>query len=344
LKSTTDKPKPVSPDEWSFKGVPDDELSYCFLYEYGREALKFIERVTTWRKQHPQIVKAAEKLLNRTGPFTFSVGPSPGQRTNMFMFAESGKAPTGAGRRQADLNGKAWNEWMSISSAEQPERIRGDDPRLFLYYFPPFPTVPWLKIQPERIRRIAFHLLLPGPAPAQYLDQLLMTAGQDFSAYIEWQRRLQAAGGHPMDTSALESMVRIDLAQHIDAPALREGTDSGRLPPGAQLDQANGKVTAAGVVHQNARFSINWAQPNKSIKKAFAAWLDKQGRRPHPETRKQNLTTTKEHLKKLSALRLLAHFSHSDAIEKADGLYSEESALRRVKGEAETLLRKIFPE
>jgi hypothetical protein len=339
-------------DEWQFARVPNEEAEFCFLYEYGRRAKKFRTRVEAWRKRHPQIVKAAQNLLARIGPFARP-------------FGEQGKTHTKRDIQKAKESGKAWAEWMRLTmglveglpqASDKtaldllwPDGLHGDDPRLFLYYFPPFPREPWLKIQPERVRRLAFPLLTPQPASAQNLRLLILTAGRDLSAPIERQRQLQEAIHRPMDKPSLESMVRADIGKHIFAPALREGGIGPALPACAQFDLKAGWLKLADVVHQEAQFVVNWAESDKAILKALKAWLKVKGRRPHKELKKQNLATAREHLNKLSALRLLAKLSYKDAAEvlaDTSGYqhHKDERVLRRQKSEAETLLRTIFPE
>ena len=339
-------------DEWQFARVPDEEAEFCFLYEYGRRAKKFRERVEAWRERHPQIVKEAQKLLARVGPFALPL-------------AEQGKRQTKEDIQKTSENVRAWAEWMrlTVGLAEglpqasdktaldlvYPDGLRGDDPRLFLYYFPPFPREPWLKIQPERVRRIAFPLLTPQPASTQNLKLLILTAGCDSSAPTEQQRQLQEAAQRPMDKTALETAVRAEIGKHIFAPALREGGIGPMLPACAQFDLKAGWLKLADVVHQEVRFVVNWAESDKAILKALKAWLKVKGRRPHKELKKQNLATAREHLNKLSALRLLARLSYKDAAEVLAGTgsywqHKDERVLRRQKNAAETLLRTIFPE
>lgn len=354
-------------EEWRFDRVQAHEVPVCFLYEYGRRAKKFRERVEAWRKRHPQILPAAQRLLARTGPFALTIGPSLQERKAALLFGECGKTLTKAELKIADENGKAWAEWMGLTmglaendkNAKQdlvyPDGLRRDDSRLFLYYFPPFPTVPWQKIQPERTRRIAFLLLTPQPANTQNLVLLILTSSHDFSADMKREHEILARFGKVVDGSTSDSQLRVDIAHHIFAPALRQRRPSvpgqpaanwGLLSLATQLDPAGQRVFLGGIVHEAAQFTINWACSNKAIVKDFQSWLKAKGRRPHPELKTQNLATAREHLNKLSALRLLARLSHKEAVDAAyqAGLYSDEKALRKAAKKADAILKRLFPD
>jgi hypothetical protein len=351
-----------SEDEWRFDRVQAEEVAVCFLYEYGRRSEKFRERVEAWRKRHPKIIPAARKLLARDAAFAITVGALPQERKTKFMSLYQNKSPSKAEINKAAENGNAWHEWglltmglvgSSSDTAQAakmdllwPDRMRGNDPRLFLYYFPPFPAVPWLKIRPERTRRVAFTLLTPQPLNAENLVLLILTAGRDFSGATERQRQYQVVAGSPMEARELENAVRQDIGRHMFALPLREGRIGPALPMSAEFDLGAGWLRMAEVVHQEVSFVVNWAQSDKAIVKAFNGWLKAKGHRPHPALKVQNLTTAREHLNKLSALRLLARLSHKDAVEVASktGLYSDEKALRRAASQAEHILTRLFPD
>jgi hypothetical protein len=55
----------MNEQEWKFDSVPEEEIEYCFLYEYGRSSEAFKKKVVEWRAKHTKIVDGASDLLKR---------------------------------------------------------------------------------------------------------------------------------------------------------------------------------------------------------------------------------------------------------------------------------------
>jgi hypothetical protein len=161
---------------------------------------------------------------------------------------------------------------------------------------------------------------------------------------IAAQRQLQEKMGLPFGAVALDLVTRHLIGQHFLAPAVAEAREFGVLPPGSTLDLNTSTLSVAGISHQKLSLMINWAQSDHAILKSIARYL--KAKRPHSPLKIQNLNTAPEHLKRLSALRLLQHLSGSDAARLAAvaGIYSDERALRRAKKSAQRTLQRLFPD
>ncbi|MBI4664445.1 MAG: hypothetical protein HY735_37105 [Verrucomicrobia bacterium] len=332
--------------EWNFDPVPDDEIELCFLYEYGRSSESLKKLVHTWRIGHRDIVVAANKLLKRKGAFAGTVGPTPASRETAYFFAESGKAPTKAEKRKADENAKAWVEWIKLSwQGGHPGQLRLDDPRVFLFYFPPFPKTPWQNIAAD-MRKRAFRLLSPGIDFSGRLHLWLLLANKDFTEQIKAQQRIQAIAGKPLSKDELQAQVRRQLEQHILAPALIEKSEGmkrdivGTVPPGFSWGKTQNQVCVGGYCREEVTFVVNWAESDKAIKKALGEWL--KHHRPHKEFRTQNSTTAREHLEKLGAWRILNEMTAEQATACNLGLYRGADDYLRAKAEADDLLKRLF--
>src|SRR5262245_16161564 len=123
----------MNEQEWKFDSVPDVEIELCFLYEYGRSSESFKNRVKEWRAQHAKIIAAAQELVERSGPFAFTVGPSPEKRGLAYALCES--EPTPADRLKAAENGKVLCDWVKLlwEDASCPRELLGNDPRTLLF-------------------------------------------------------------------------------------------------------------------------------------------------------------------------------------------------------------------
>lgn len=340
--------------EWNFDPVPDEEIELCFLYEYARAADGFKGVVAKWRMEHPTIVPAATRLLSRKGAFSFTMGPALEQRKKVLIFVQS-KQPTKAERQQADANGRAWCEWVRFVFQEggYPGRFPLDDPRVALFYFPPFPQKAWQGIE-SQCRRRAWLLLHPNLVLSGRLHAWLLLAGKDFSEQAKVRKAVQTWAGSPMTQEATFAATRREMEEHILAPGLIEQNPSDlkatlTLPMGFSFGKNHNQIIVADYCREQVTFIVNWAKPDGEIIEDLKTWLN--SRRPHLEFRSGSVTSAREHLRKLGALRIQEAGITAEAasdIEAKTGkpfcsLYRSPDEYRRAKKQASDILNLLFP-
>ncbi|MBI4663903.1 MAG: hypothetical protein HY735_34310 [Verrucomicrobia bacterium] len=138
----------------------------------------------------------------------------------------------------ADEHGKEWSEWLKLSwKGGYPGNFPLDDPRVFLFYFPPFPKKLWQEIDRDHRKRAAL-LLTPNLLLGGRLHAWLLLASKDFSEQIKAQEAIQTMCRAPMDKAALVASVRRQMEAHTLSPALIEKNEgikrglAGAVPPG----------------------------------------------------------------------------------------------------------------
>jgi hypothetical protein len=306
-------PKKLPESEWKLHSVPEDEASFCFWHEFGRNSEEFKSHVRAWRERNAAVFDASRRLVNSI---------------------KAGSEHTSETRKVFEEAFLAFQRTVCFGSSNEayPDGLSRTDHRWTLYYFPPFPNLPWQKIA-EPIRKQAFIVLSPDIHPA-------MLPTRDLSNTITAQKRIQDLAQASMTGIGLSQSARQQLVAHIYAPPLVQAEAFGAIPVSSQFDKQGKRVWAGGCCREQVSFIVNWAWGNKKIVTAFRQWLK---RRPHRKFEQTKATQPREHLKKLGALRILN--SGVSAYQAADyyPLYSSPEQYRKAKREAKMQLQEHFP-
>lgn len=340
--------------EWNFDPVPDEEIALCAIYEYGRNAAAFRQVVENWRAAHPLVVRAADAVLKRRISHLAMVIPD-GEGS---ACPNSESTLTPAQLRTAKWNNLVWLRWLTLigrdAACYSPSGLSGDDPRRFLFYFPPFPDKPWQAV--DALYRRGVCLLCPELLSSGNLHSRLLLAKTDFAEQNTAQNKmLKEHGILPPRPSDLSEQVRGQMEKHILAPALIEKDEGhkkglvGVLPPGYTLQRNGMQIWSAEICREEVTFVINWAKPDTEIKSALGEWL--KAHRACDDFEKGKVTTAREHLRKLGAMRILdsgitgeqAADENIKTEKRFCNLYSSADQYFRAKSEAESVLRNLFP-